>query len=140
MPSPNASPPPARRSVRSSDGQTLVEFALVIPLVILLLLAIFQLGRAFAESIQVTNAAREGARKALISRNAATGVQGVVNAAKGSTWSLDPSKMDVSVDTPGPWTGGQTVAVTVTYPYSINIMGMVVAAGTFSSSSSARVE
>lgn len=106
----------------------------------LLLVAIFQLGRAYAESIQVTNAAREGARKALTSRNAPSGVQGVVSAAKTSTWSLDQSRMNVSVDAPAPWTGGQTVQVTVTYPYSVDILGVVVASGTLSSSSSARVE
>jgi hypothetical protein len=32
------------------------------------------------------------------------------------------------------------VAVTVTYPYNINILGVVVASGMFTSSSTARVE
>jgi hypothetical protein len=48
--------------------------------------------------------------------------------------------MTVSVDQPAPWIGGQDVAVTVTYPYSIDILGVVVASGMLSSSSTARVE
>jgi Flp pilus assembly protein TadG len=140
MPPRSASSLPAHRRLRSSDGQTLVEFAVVIPLVLLLLVGIFQLGRAYAESIQVTNAAREGARRAVISRNATNGVQRVVTAAKDSTWSLDPNSMNVSVNTPAPWVGGQNVEVMVTYPYSIDILGVVVASGTLSSSSTSRVE
>jgi Flp pilus assembly protein TadG len=112
----------------------------VIPLVMLLLVGIFQVGRAYAESIQVTNAAREGARKAITARNAPNGLQGVVTAAKSSTWSLNQGRMSVSVDQPAPWAGGQDVAVTVTYPYNINILGVVVASGTLTSSSTARVE
>ncbi|MDX6535474.1 MAG: hypothetical protein QOJ13_1986 [Gaiellales bacterium] len=140
MPPRNVSTSPAHRRLRSSEGQTLVEFAVVIPLVMLLLVGIFQLGRAYAESIQVTNAAREGARRAIIGRNATNGVQRVVTAAKNSTWSLDRANMTVSVDQPAPWIGGQDVAVTVTYPYSIDILGVVVASGMLSSSSTARVE
>lgn len=135
-----ASIPPAGRRLRSSDGQTLVEFAIVIPLVMLLLVGIFQLGRAYAESIQVTNAAKEGARRATISRNLPDGVNRVVTSAKSSTWSLDRSQMNVTVDQASPWTGGQNVTVSVTYPYRIDILGIVVASGTLSAASTARVE
>jgi Flp pilus assembly protein TadG len=135
-----SAPSPANRRLRSSDGQSLVEFAVVIPLVILILIGVFQLGRAYAESIQVTNAAREGVRKAIISRNAVNGLQRVVTAAKDSTWSLDGNDMGVSVDQSAPWAGGQEVSVTVTYPYSIDLLGIVVASGTLSSTSTGRVE
>lgn len=45
----------------SRRGQSLVEFALVLPLLLLLLLGAIDLGRAFNSSISITNAAREGA-------------------------------------------------------------------------------
>ncbi len=106
----------------------------------LLLVGIFQLGRAYAESIQVTNAAKEGARRVTISRNVPDGANRVVTSAKSSTWSLDQSQMNVSVDQASPWAGGQNVTVSVTYPYSIDILGIVVASGTLSASSTARVE
>ena len=50
--------------LRSERGQSLVELALVMPLLILLLTGIADLGRAFYSYIQITNAAREGARAA----------------------------------------------------------------------------
>ena len=50
--------------LRSERGQNLVELALVLPLLILLLAGIADVGRAFFSYIQLTNAAREGARAA----------------------------------------------------------------------------
>jgi hypothetical protein len=43
-------------------GQDLVEFALVIPLLLLIVIGVLDLGRAFFASIAVANVAREGAR------------------------------------------------------------------------------
>ena len=48
--------------LRSERGQSLVELALVLPLLILLLAGIADLGRAFFSYIEITNAAQEGAR------------------------------------------------------------------------------
>src|SRR5690348_2791560 len=47
---------------RGSRGQTLVEFALILPIFILLLLGILDLGRAVFNSSTMNNAAREAAR------------------------------------------------------------------------------
>jgi Flp pilus assembly protein TadG len=49
-------------------GQALVEFALVMPIFILLLVAIFDLGRAVFAFNTLTNAAREGARMAIVNQ------------------------------------------------------------------------
>ena len=48
--------------VHHSRGQSLVEFALVLPLFVLLLVGVFDLGRAFFAYIAISNAAREGTR------------------------------------------------------------------------------
>lgn len=50
-------------------GQALVEFALVIPLVLLVFLAIFDFGRAVYGLNAVGNAAREGVRTAIVNQN-----------------------------------------------------------------------
>jgi Flp pilus assembly protein TadG len=50
-------------------GQALVEFALVIPIFILILLAVFDLGRLILVSNSLTNAAREGARLAIVNQD-----------------------------------------------------------------------
>ncbi len=44
------------------QGQGLVEFALVLPVLVLIVAGIFDLGRAFYASITIKNAARVGAR------------------------------------------------------------------------------
>jgi Flp pilus assembly protein TadG len=57
-----------RRARGKGRGQALVEFALVLPIFILLLVAIFDLGRAVFAYNTLTNAAREGARIAIVNQ------------------------------------------------------------------------
>jgi len=92
----------------------MVEFALVAPVLFLVLIAIFQFGQAFTDYIQVTNAARDGARKAIVSRSDANGVTTVQNTVKASVWSLNKSNMGITVSPSQPWTAGQSVTVPVT--------------------------
>ena len=47
-------------------GQTLVEFALVIPILLLLMLGFFDLGRAVFFTASLSNAVREGARFGIV--------------------------------------------------------------------------
>jgi Flp pilus assembly protein TadG len=130
----------AERRTRRSRGQAMVEFTLILPLLLLLILGIYQFGQTYADYIQVTNAARDGGRKALVSRSDASGVADVVTTATNATWWLDKNQIAVSVSPGQPWTTGQTVTVTVTYPYSINLLGFVVASGTLKSTTTVRME
>ena len=50
------------KKVKDSRGQSIVEMALVTPLLLLLLLGVVDVGRAMAVKVAVTNASREGAR------------------------------------------------------------------------------
>ena len=54
---------------RNPRGQTLVEFALVIPIFILLLLGLFDIGRAVWNYNTVANAAREAVRVAVVNQD-----------------------------------------------------------------------
>lgn len=58
---------------RSNDrrGQSMVEFALILPLLILLLFGILDLGRAVYAYSTINNAAREGARWAIVDQTVA---------------------------------------------------------------------
>ena len=49
-------------------GQTLAEFALVLPVLIVMLMGIFDLGRAIFAYNAITNAAREGARLGIVNQ------------------------------------------------------------------------
>jgi Flp pilus assembly pilin Flp len=65
-------------SSRGQDGAAAVEFALLLPLLVLLLFGFIQFGLAFNTRIQATNAAREAARQAVVgndNRNDVGGVQ-----------------------------------------------------------------
>jgi Flp pilus assembly protein TadG len=52
------------------SGQALVEFALLIPVFLLILVSLFDLGRAVFAYNTLTNAAREGARLAIVNQDA----------------------------------------------------------------------
>jgi Flp pilus assembly protein TadG len=132
--------PAADRRSRRSRGQAMVEFTLILPMLLLLILGIYQFGQTYADYIQVTNAARDGGRKALVSRSDASGVADVVTTAKNSTWWLNKNQIAVTVSPGQPWTTGQNVTVTVTYPYSINLLGFVVASGNLKSTTTVRME
>jgi Flp pilus assembly protein TadG len=58
---------------RSEDGVALVEFALVLPVLALLLFGMLDFGKAFNYWIDETHLANEGARFAAVNRNPASG-------------------------------------------------------------------
>ena len=58
---------PPERSVGRGRGQSLIEFALLLPVLLLLVAGAIDLGRAFYSQITITNAAREGALEASVS-------------------------------------------------------------------------
>lgn len=68
------------RNWRSADGNAVVEFALVLPLLLLVLFGITEFGRAIA-TVEILNAAaREGARIAAVTAPDPTAVTNRVNA------------------------------------------------------------
>jgi Flp pilus assembly protein TadG len=129
--------------IRSDRGQAAVEFALVAPLLFALLLGILQAGITFHNYITVTDAARAAARRAITARLSSVTVTDVQNAAKNAAGDLDPTKLGVTVDDPTDptfSTAGSTLTVTVTYPYSINVLGWAVASGNLTSRMTERLE
>ena len=123
-------------SLRSERGQAIVEFALVLPLLVALLLAIVQAGIAFNHYVAVTDAARAASRKAITARVSGVTVADITAAAQSAAADLDSAHLGVSVSDPTDptlSTEGSTVTVTVTYPYSIDVLGWAVASGTLTS-------
>jgi Flp pilus assembly protein TadG len=123
-----------RHQERSSDerGQTLVEFAALLPVLCLLLFGIIQFGVVFHDYITVTDASRVGARKAAVSRIGGDKGDAAVAAAK------EAGSVTCNADD---WSkAGSDVRCTVNYPYSIDVLGMVVASGTLTSVTTERLE
>lgn len=84
-----------RRQTRArSRGQALVEFALVFPILMVMLIAIFDLGRAVFAYNDITNAAREGARLAIVDQTVAN----IQNEAASQATSLGLTVGDVTVE------------------------------------------
>lgn len=61
----------SRGRARRAGGQSLVEFALVIPIIVLLVAAFVEIGRAVFAYNTIANAARQGARVAAVNQIAA---------------------------------------------------------------------
>jgi len=97
-----------------------------------------QFGITFNHYLTLTDSVRAGARKAAVSREASDPVGAVVSQVRASATDLEQSNLSVSVTSS--WTPGGDVTVTAKYPYSINIMGVVVNSGELSSSTTERVE
>jgi Flp pilus assembly protein TadG len=121
-----------RNDIRSEEGQTAVEFALVAPLLIVLLLGILQIGITFNHYLTITDAARAGARRAIVARVAGLTPADVETSVRAAATGLDRDSLKVKVDDPT-WKAGSNVTVTVTYPYAIDILGVVVASGDLTS-------
>jgi Flp pilus assembly protein TadG len=127
----------------SEQGQTVVEFALVAPLLIVLILGIFQGGIAFNHYLVVTDAARAGARQAIVARVSNISIATIKQTARNAGGDLDSTKLNVDVADPTDptlKTAGSSVTVTVSYPYSINLLGWVVSSGNLTSSMTDRLE
>jgi Flp pilus assembly pilin Flp len=126
-------------SFRREDGQTMVEFALVIPILCLVLFAIIQFGILYNNYVTLTDATRIGARKAAVSRQQADPVGETVAKVRGAATGLDLAKLEVSVAATA-WEHGEDVTVEARYPYSVDLLGFVVASGKLTSKTTERVE
>jgi Flp pilus assembly protein TadG len=125
---------------RSQDGQAAVEFALIAPVVIALLLGIVQGGIAFHNYITITDAARAAARQAIEVRVSNVTAADVTQAAVDASGGLNVGVQLLDTADPTFIHAGSALTVTVTYPYSINILGWVVASGNLTSTMTGRLE
>lgn len=128
-------------------GQGLVEFALTIPLFILMLLGLVDLGRAVYAYTTISNAAREGARLAIVNQTQAGGTYIAQAEAANSATSLGIAAASVTISFRTPDLSGSCANRTigcvaqVTVPYSFTaitpIVGNIV--GTINMSSTVRI-
>lgn len=100
----------------SERGQSLVELALCLPLLILILLGVLDFGRVFNAYIVITNAARNGAYYGSMHSLDTNGItQRVIDEAAGSGVTL--SSDNVSVSSSGEV--GTPISVTVSYDFPL---------------------
>lgn len=104
-----------RRRKNGEKGQALAEFALLIPIFLILLFAIVDFGMGFYSWITVTNAAREGARLGSVQ---ATEVEIVDRVYQTSDLPDEATQMTVTV-TNAQGQPGESVVVEVDYDYDL---------------------
>jgi Flp pilus assembly protein TadG len=120
-----------RRRLRADSGAELVEFALVLPLLLVLIVGVADFALLFQSYEVTTNAAREGARLAVLpgynANSYATARTRVTTylAAGGARGTCLTNVTPVALDLGGGLTGSG-VQVTLTYTHSFLFIGPVI--------------
>lgn len=96
-----------------------VEFALVLPILVLLLMGMVEFGRGYNARIELTSAVREGARAAALGKSTTD----IASATKVAAAGLDATKINVTTSTPlcSAPTPPDSATVTATYPFHYDI-------------------
>ena len=116
----------------------MTEFALVLPILALLLFGVIQFGIAFNNYITLTDATRAAARKAAVSRRAPNPQSTCISAVRNSANNL--RQADLTPTCTSSWLPASDVTVTATYPYSISLLGLFTKSGRLTSTTTERVE
>ena len=132
------------RRLRNDRGQAAVELALVLPVLLIVLYAIFQFGQVYVQYQEVSAATSEGARQA-------SNMAGVADPGRTSTivatvraganvsnhGTFDSSALAVTVSST--WAPGDPVTVTSKYPATVSILGVTLFSDTLTTRRTARV-
>lgn len=105
------------RICSEKKGQSMVELALILPLILFLLLGVVEFGRMFHSYLVVTQGSREGARLAVVGESD----QAVAERVGHVTSTLDVTKIRVTV-TPAGRDRIRGVPVDVTVRYQLDLM------------------
>lgn len=116
-----------RKRIKNQRGAALLETAITIPLILAVCVAIFEFGRAYQTWQVITNAAREGARIAILAEttdeNVTTTVQDYMTSGQLPVDKVAAAKVDIERTVPF----GATTAsrITVRYPFDFTVLNPV---------------
>jgi len=103
------------KKAKDENGATSVEFAIILPVLILILFGIFEFGLAYRDYLAITHAAREGARLAAVGNYSEESV-------RERAYPVNPDSVSISyLSEDGAPRHGDPVEVSVTYNKPINI-------------------
>jgi Flp pilus assembly protein TadG len=121
--------------IRREDGQALVEFALVLPILLMLATAITSFGLVFYRYITLTDSVRAAARTLSLGRGGPNPCTMARNEAVNSAIDVGLTSSEVTplvngqpCTEPGTgtnWTQGNQATVTAHIPYSLSIFGVI---------------
>jgi Flp pilus assembly protein TadG len=116
-----------KNRMRSERGAALVEAAMIMPMILLISVGIFEFGRAYQTSQVLTNAAREGARLAVLEGRTDADVRARVNKYVTDGGLISLIDANIQVNRTVPLTGTATASsVTITYPFEFMVLNPVV--------------
>ncbi|MCH6267630.1 TadE/TadG family type IV pilus assembly protein [Neobacillus citreus] len=121
--------------MKSEKGQSLVEFALILPVLVLILLGIVDFARIFHAYLTIDHAGREAARAASIGKDEATIKSIAVN--QGSSIGLTTTQVTVTNGS-----SGNNATITIEFPVTFltPLIGNIVGAITLKDTTVMRVE
>lgn len=114
--------------LRNQSGTSVVEFAIVLPLLLILIFGIVEFSILFYDKAMLTNASREGARAGIVfsvPKITIPQIQSVVNNYCQSyliTFGSTPNLTTVVTPDPTTLVSGDPLTVTVTYNYSFLVL------------------
>jgi Flp pilus assembly protein TadG len=128
------------RWLSAENGNTIIELALTLPILLLVMTAIWQFGIVYNQMISLTQAATQGAQYLQTASTSADPCAGTFSAITGFAPSLSSTKIVVTITAgttkittntcPGQkLSSGETVSVQASYPYTVSIAGMSIATG-----------
>ena len=102
------------RRLGEEDGAVALEFAILLPVLMVILVGIVEFSLLFTAQTTLTNAAREGARSMALHNDSAT----ARSAVKDSAFYLSPALTDAQISvSPAACTAGARSTTTITYSY-----------------------
>ncbi len=107
--------------VKDKRGQAMVELALILPVLLLILMGIFEFGRVFNAYLIVNHAAREGARSAAVGSEDYAVIQTITD----SMFYLDNTNATINI-TPSKSSRTRGNPVTVNLDYQIDLIVPVI--------------
>ena len=115
------------RRLKNQKGAALLETAVTLPLVLLVCVSVFEFGRAYQTWQVLTNAAREGARVAILPESTDAQVTAaVVSYMKGGQLQ-GVSDAKIAVERTVPFAATNTASrVTVSYPFKFSVLNPVI--------------
>ncbi|WHY76782.1 pilus assembly protein [Neobacillus sp. WH10] len=124
--------------MKSEKGQSLVEFALILPLLVLMLFGIIDFARIFHVYLTMDHAGREAARAASIGKDDTFIKQTALDNAK----SINLVAGRVGISPVGTKKSGDNVTITITYPidFLTPVIGKIVGPLTLEDKTVMRVE
>jgi Flp pilus assembly protein TadG len=113
------------KRLRNQRGAALIETAVTLPLVLLVSVAIFEFGRAYQTWQVLTNAAREGARVAVLEQYTDAQVSSTVRNYLNSGKLTNAAGATISVVRNEPFGSTTASRITVNYPFQFMVLNPV---------------